>query len=116
MCLGWLYVMLSEGLYEAEFVRRWTVGFDAFRQRVMEWPLERVESVTGVDRALIAQAARMYATTTPGVIPWTPVTDQQRNSTSAIRLQCALRALSGSLDVKGGEVLHGFNREIVSES
>jgi anaerobic selenocysteine-containing dehydrogenase len=52
----------------------------------------------------------------PAVIPWTPATDQQRNSTSAIRLMCSLRAICGYLDVPGGEVLHGFHKDIVSES
>jgi anaerobic selenocysteine-containing dehydrogenase len=83
---------------------------------VDEFPLGRVAAITGVDAELIRAAARMYATTTPGVIPWTPITDQQRNSTSGIRLHCALRALTGNLDVPGGEVLHGFDPDIVSES
>jgi anaerobic selenocysteine-containing dehydrogenase len=65
---------------------------------------------------LILEAARTYAKTGPAVIPWTPVTDQQRNSTSAIRLMCILRAICGNLDVKGGELLHGFNPDIISES
>ncbi|SFI94427.1 molybdopterin-containing oxidoreductase family protein [Albimonas pacifica] len=116
MCFGWLKVILDEGLHDRGFVDRWTVGFDAFRRRVDEFPLDRVASITGVDPELIAQAARIYAASGPSVIPWTPVTDQQRNSTSAIRLMCALRALTGNLDVEGGEVLHGFHDRIRSES
>ena len=81
-----------------------------------EFPLERVAAITGCDPEAIAAAARMYATNTPGVIPWTPITDQQRNSTFAIRLHCTLRALTGSLDLPGGEVMHGFHPDIVSES
>lgn len=116
MCFGWLKVILDEGLYDKAFVERWTTGFEALRARVDEFPLERVEAITGVKAELIAQAARMYATTGPAVIPWTPVTDQQRNSTSAIRLHCILRAVCGYLDVAGGEVLHGFHKDIVHES
>ena len=116
MCFGWLKVILDEGLYDRDFAERWTAGFDAFRRRVDEFPLERVAAITGCTPEQIAAAARMYATNTPAVIPWTPITDQQRNSTSAIRLHCALRALTGSLDVPGGEILHGFHPDIVSES
>lgn len=116
MCFGWLKVILDEGLYDRAFAQAWTVGFDDFRRRVDEFPLERVAAITGVAPELIAQAARLYATSGPAVIPWTPVTDQQRNSTSAIRLMCALRALCGNLDVPGGEVLHGFHPDIVHES
>lgn len=116
MCFGWLKVILDEGLYDHDFVARWTLGFEAFRARVNEFPLDRVAQITGVPAVDIAAAARMYATSGPAVIPWTPVTDQQRNSTSAIRLMCALRAICGHLDVPGGEVLHGFHPDIVPES
>lgn len=116
MLFGWLKVILDDELYDKEFVARWTHGFEAFRDRVDQFPLDRVAKITGVDADLIAAAARTYATSGPAVIPWTPITDQQRNSTSAIRLMCALRALCGNLDVEGGEVLHGFNDAIVHES
>lgn len=116
ICFGWLKVIIDEGLYDQAFVERWTVGFDDLRRRVDEFPLDRVAAITGVASALIAQAARLYATSGPAVIPWTPVTDQQRNSTSAIRLMCSLRAICGYLDVPGGEALHGFHHDIVHES
>ena len=86
MCLGWLKVIFDEKLYDEDFVRDWCVGFEELKARVDEYPLERVEAITGVDRELIAQAARMYASADGAVIPWTPITDQQVSSTSAIRL------------------------------
>jgi anaerobic selenocysteine-containing dehydrogenase len=116
MCLGWLNVLIEEELYDRDFVEKWTVGFDALKDRVAEYPLERVEAITGVERDLIRQAARMYATTKPAVIPWTPITDQQVSSTSAIRLHCTLRALTGNLDVPGGDVFNGFIPEFVGET
>lgn len=116
MCFGWLKVIIDEGLYNKAFVERWTTGFEELRERVDEFPLERVAALTGVSADLIVQAARLYATSGPAVIPWTPVTDQQRNSTSAIRLMCSLRAICGYLDVPGGEVFHGFHKDIIHES
>lgn len=116
MMLGWLNVIIEEQLYDKDFVRDWTVGFDAFAERVREYPLRRVAEITGVEAELIAKAARMYAATKPAVIPWSPITDQQVSSTSAIRLQCALRALTGNIDVKGGEMFVGFNPGVRSDS
>ncbi len=109
MCLGWLKVILDEGLHDQRFIDDWCVGFDELRARVDEYPLERVEEITGVDRELIAQAARIYANADGAVIPWTPVTDQQISSTSAIRLHSILRAVTGNLDVVGGEMLNGVH-------
>ena len=116
MCLGWLNVIIDEKLYDADFVRDWTVGFDELCERVREYPLERVAEITGVDAQEIAAAARMYATAESACIPWTPITDMQISSTSAIRLHSILRALTGNLDVRGGELLGGFNPNYVPES
>lgn len=108
MCLGWLKVIIDEGLYDQAFVGKWCLGFEELRARVDEYPLERVEAITGVDRESIAAAARMYAGADGAVIPWTPITDQQISSTSAIRLHSILRAITGNLDVAGGETLGGL--------
>jgi len=116
MSLGWLNVIIEEELYDKAFVRDWTVGFDELCERVKEYPLDRVAHITGVDADLIADAARMYATSGASCIPWTPITDQQVSSTSAIRLQCMLRAVTGNLDVKGGDTFVGFSPAVRSDS
>ena len=116
MCLGWLKVIFDEQLYDETFVRDWCVGFEELKARVDEYPLERVEEITGVDRELIAEAARMYAKADGAIIPWTPITDMQISSTSAIRLHSILRAVTGNLDVVGGESLGGFNQSYIPES
>lgn len=116
LLLGWLNVIIEEELYDKAFVRDWTVGFDALAARAAEYPLDRVAEITGVDADLIAESARMYATEGPSCIPWTPVTDQQVSSTSAIRLQAMLRALCGHLDVTGGDQLIGFSPAVRSDS
>ena len=58
----------------------------------------------------------MYANADGAVIPWTPITDQQLDSTSGIRLQSILRAITGNLDVVGGELLSGPNPSYRTEA
>ncbi|MCG8592625.1 MAG: molybdopterin-dependent oxidoreductase [Proteobacteria bacterium] len=116
LLLGWTKVIIDEGLYDKDFVRDWCVGFDELSARVDEYPLERVAEITGVKAERIAEAARIYADADGAVIPWTPITDQQLDSTSAIRLQSILRALTGNLDVVGGELLSGVRPDWRSEA
>ncbi len=116
MMFGWLKVIIDEELYDKDFVKNWTIGFEELKERVNEYPLERVAELTGCDPEMIAKAARMYATEGPSIIPWTPITDMQRNSTSGIRLQGILRSICGYVDVPGGETLQGFNPDIIPES
>ncbi len=116
MGLGWLNVIINEELYDKDFVANWTVGFDKLKERVQEYPLQKVQEITGVPAELIREAAIMYATTKPAIMPWGVTLDKQRNSTSGLRIQCILRAITGDLDVAGGEKLDCFTPNIVSST
>jgi thiosulfate reductase/polysulfide reductase chain A len=59
--LAMIHVMIEEGLYDREFVERWTHGFDKLRERALEYAPERAEALTGVPAKDITAAARMYA-------------------------------------------------------
>ena len=59
--LAMIHVMIEEGLYDKEFVERWTHGFDKLRERALEFTPERAETLTGVPAKDIVAAARMYA-------------------------------------------------------
>ena len=109
LLLGWTKVIIDEGLYDKDFVRDWCVGFEELSERVDEYPLERVAEITGVPAEQIAEAARLFASSDGACIPWTPITDMQIDSTSSIRLQTILLAITGNLDVVGGQRMHGFN-------
>jgi anaerobic selenocysteine-containing dehydrogenase len=80
-------------------------GWDAFKERVKEYPLERVEEITWVKQDLIREAARMYATTKPAALHWGVPTEQNINCTDCTRLMTGLMAVTGNLDVPGGNVL-----------
>ncbi len=59
---GMLYVILKEKLYNQDFINEHTEDFEAIKHNILsEWPLERVERLSGVPRAYIEQAARLYA-------------------------------------------------------
>ncbi|MEO1435043.1 MAG: molybdopterin-dependent oxidoreductase [Bacteroidota bacterium] len=116
MMMGWLNLIIENDWYDKAFVEKYTHGFDQLKVRLKEYPLDRVVEITGVQKDLIYEAAKIYATEGPSIIPWTPITDQQRNSTSAIRLQATLRAICGYLDVPGGERFHGYNPIVIPQS
>jgi anaerobic selenocysteine-containing dehydrogenase len=48
LALGLLHVVLSEGAADAAFIRDHTHGWDAFRQRILEFPPARVADITGL--------------------------------------------------------------------
>ena len=48
LALGLLHVVLSEGAEDRDFIDRHTLGWDAFRRRILEYPPERVAEICGL--------------------------------------------------------------------
>jgi anaerobic selenocysteine-containing dehydrogenase len=104
LAFGFLHVIIDEGLCDEEFVKDYVHGWEEFKERVKEYNLERVEEITWVNKELIRKAARMYATTKPACINWGVPTEQTLNCTDCTRLLTGLMAVTGNLDVPGGNV------------
>ncbi|MGA3127692.1 MAG: molybdopterin-dependent oxidoreductase [Candidatus Korobacteraceae bacterium] len=105
LALGMMNVIINEGLYDKEFVEKWTVGFDKLKERVQQYPVREVAEITWVPAELIAKAARLYATAKPAGIQWGVPVDMNPEGTvtaSAINL---LWCLTGNIDVPGGNVI-----------
>ncbi len=102
LAFGFLHVIIDEGLYDEEFVKNYIHGWEEFKERVKEYPLERVEEITWVKKELIRKAARIYATVKPACINWGVPTEQTLNCTDCTRLLTGLMAVTGNLDVAGG--------------
>jgi anaerobic selenocysteine-containing dehydrogenase len=107
LVLGFHNVIIEEELYDKEFVTQYVHGWDEFVERVKnDYPLDLVEEITWVDRDLIRQAARLYATTKPAGIHWGVPTEQNINCTDFTRAAVGLMAATGNLDAPGGNVFH----------
>ena len=48
LALGIMNVMISEGLYDKDFVNKYTVGFDKLMTKVKEYPPQKAAQITGV--------------------------------------------------------------------
>lgn len=106
LAFGFHHVIIEEELYEKDFTENYIHGWDAFKERVMkEYPLEKVQEITWVDKELIREAARMYATTKPAAIQWGVPTEETNNCTDFTRTAIGLMGITGNLDAPGGNAL-----------
>ena len=114
LALGMLNVIINEKLYDEEFVREWTHGFDSLRMRVQEFTPEKVSEITWVPPGQIIEAARLYATSKPAAIQMGVALEQNRECVANIHSVVALWTITGNLDVRGGQIfrsrLFGFHR------
>jgi anaerobic selenocysteine-containing dehydrogenase len=107
MALGWINLIIEEELYDRHFVGQYCHGFEELRKRAAEYPLHKVADITWCDPELIAQAARLYATTRPGCIVWGNGLDHVGlNAYQSIRSLLILMGLCGNIDVPGGNVFY----------
>ena len=61
LIMGMCYLLVEEELFDEVFTRMYCSNFDEFREALDDFPLGRVERITGVPRDLIEEAARIYA-------------------------------------------------------
>jgi anaerobic selenocysteine-containing dehydrogenase len=107
LILGMLNVIINEELYDADFIRDWTVGFEDFGKYVQEFPPEKVEQTTGILADTIRDLAREYATT-PRACIYTSrsVMGQHSNGVDTCRLLHILIAITGHLDTLGSNLFN----------
>lgn len=105
LALGMANLMIEEGLNDKQFVEKWCFGFDKFAEKTKEYPLERVSQITGVPKDDIAKAARMYATIKPAGLALRLGLQAQVNGVQTCRAISCLLAISGNVDVRGGNLL-----------
>jgi anaerobic selenocysteine-containing dehydrogenase len=103
LALAAMHVICAEGLHDAAFVTRHTVGFDALAAHLREFGPGWAEPITGVPAERIVAFARRYAGTRPGTIVLGGSSMHKgRNGWQAARAISCLPALVGNVGVPGG--------------
>lgn len=111
LALAIIQVIIAEQLFDAEFVGKWTTGFEALAERVRETTPEWAEPVTWIPAEKIREAARLFAQTKPAALEWGVALEHTPNCLQTVRAAALLPALTGNIDVPGGWILgmHGLN-------
>ena len=107
--MAMLNVIISEDLYDHDFVEKWCYGFEQLAERVKEMPAEKAAEICGLDANQIREAARVYAAAKPAQIAWGLAIDQKSNGVQAGHCIMALEAITGNIDVPGGQLIGDVN-------
>lgn len=108
LALAMLNVIITEGIYDKEFVEKWTIGFDELKKHVEPFTPQWAAPITTIPSEQIINAARLYATNKPAVLEWGLGIEQNHNSLQTVRALAIMRAITGNIDVPGGDIL-GMN-------
>jgi anaerobic selenocysteine-containing dehydrogenase len=102
LALAMMHVIIGEGLHDADYVAKYTLGFDQLREKVKAYPPERVAQWTGIAAEDIRRLALEYATVRPSVIRLNYGVQRSEGGGMATRAIVMLPCVIGSWKEVGG--------------
>lgn len=106
LILNMLHVIFREALWDKAFTTEWVNGFNNLFETVSAgcFSPEEGQAVTGISSDLVRQVARAYARTRPAGIFTGNGLEHQSCGVQTMRLLAILKAITGNLDVPGGDL------------
>ncbi|AHM73184.1 formate dehydrogenase subunit alpha [Yersinia hibernica] len=90
-------VLITEELYDKDYVSRYTEGFDEYREIVAKYTPEYVEGITGLPAQTIRAAMRIYAAAPSATILWGMGVTQWGQGVDVVKGLSGLALLTGNL-------------------
>jgi formate dehydrogenase major subunit len=108
---GMMNVIISEDLYDKQYVETRTEGFEAMKKVVEKYTPEVASKITGVPAEDIVTAARLYAEAAAASILYTMGITQHTTGVDNVKSIANLAMICGNLGIEGGGVnpLRGQN-------
>ncbi|WP_149536753.1 formate dehydrogenase subunit alpha [Siccirubricoccus phaeus] len=96
-----LHTIIEEGLADEQYIDGYTEGFAELRERIRDFPPERMEAVCGVPAATLRAVARLYAKARAAIIFWGMGISQHVHGTDNARCLIALALVTGQIGRPG---------------
>ncbi len=96
-----LNVIITENLYNREYVGRFTEGFANLQQHIKPFTPEQMSLICGIDAETLRVVARKFALAERGIIFWGMGISQHTHGTDNARCLIALAAITGQVGRPG---------------
>ena len=106
LALGLLHVVLAEGKEDRQFIGERTIGWDVFRQRVLEFSPSRVAAITGLAPQTIVELGMRLAETRPTGIRIGIGLQRHGGGGMAVRTITCIPGVTGDWNYPGGGVFY----------
>src|SRR2546425_3467059 len=102
LALAMMHIIIRDSLHDQDYIDRYTIGFNALKDRVQEYPPSRVSEITGISESTIERLTREYATQSPAFIRVNYGLQRHAGGGMAVRNIFCLPALIGAWRFPGG--------------
>jgi anaerobic selenocysteine-containing dehydrogenase len=106
LALGLLHVVVGAGAHDERFLRRWTLGWPEFRDRIGAFPPDRVARITGLPRERIEELGMAIATSRPTAIRAGQGLQRHAGGGTVFRVLACLPGVTGDWHRPGGGLLY----------
>jgi len=96
-----LHVIVDEKLYDEQYIQANVDGFEALKEKVVDFSPESMEPVCGIEADTIRAVARTYATSERSIIFWGMGVSQHVHGTDNARCLIALAMITGQVGRPG---------------
>jgi anaerobic selenocysteine-containing dehydrogenase len=104
LALGLLHVVLAEGREDREFIGDHTVGWDAFRARILDVPPGRAAAIAGLSAGSVIELGKRLAHTRPAGIRVGIGMQRHGGGGMAVRTISCIPGVTGDWRYRGGGV------------
>ena len=94
-------VIVTENLYNQEYIDAMTTGFAPVQEHVKHYSPEAMSPICGVDADLIREVARLYATANNSMIFWGMGVSQHVHGTDNCRAMISVALMTGQIGREG---------------
>lgn len=102
LLMGMMRIIVDAGLADQGFIEEQCENFDALRESLSQFDMERAEELSGVPQQQIAEAARTYAQCKPATITYGSGITQHIHGTQNVLALANLAMLCGNMGKAGG--------------
>jgi anaerobic selenocysteine-containing dehydrogenase len=110
LALAMIQQIITNDLYDEEFVAAHTHGFEKLAERVAPYTPQWAEGVTDLPAQSIQQVAEEFARSKPAALDRRQGVQHCRHATQTLRAMAILMSITGNVDVQGGLMLTPYRR------
>jgi formate dehydrogenase major subunit len=96
-----MHVIVTEGLYNVDYIKRMTEGFDELKSHLRDYSPAAMEPITGIEAETVRSVARAYAKAERAMIFWGMGVSQHIHGTDNARCLISLALMCGQIGRKG---------------
>ncbi len=96
-----LNVIVTEGLYDKQYVQAHTEGFERLQEHIREYPPEKMQDICGIPADTLREVARLYARAKSAIIFWGMGVSQHVHGTDNARCLISLALICGQVGRPG---------------